>query len=135
MPQLRLCEIMVASGNQRGALRIALQNQAGVRLVWRQRDRRIEQRLVFTTRPGSRPHDADTITFGLASAMRDASSAAAKPPNTTEWIAPNPRAGQHGDRRLRHHRQVDHHPVAARHAECRQRAGELRGARSASGDR
>ena len=37
-------------------------------------------------------------------------------------------AGQHGDRRLRHHRQVDHHPVATRHAERRQRAGELRGA-------
>ena len=29
------------------------------------------------------------MTFGLASAMREASSAAAKPPNTTEWIAPS----------------------------------------------
>ena len=45
--------------------------------------------LYFTTRPGSSPQDADTITFGLASAMREASSAAAKPPNTTEWIAPS----------------------------------------------
>ena len=40
--------------------------------------------LYFTTRPGSSPHEAETITFGLASAMRVASSAAAKPPNTTE---------------------------------------------------
>ena len=44
--------------------------------------------LYFTTRPGSRPQDADTITLGFASAMREASSAAANPPNTTEWIAP-----------------------------------------------
>ncbi len=28
------------------------------------------------------------ITFGFASSMRVASDAAAKPPNTTEWIAP-----------------------------------------------
>ena len=40
-------------------------------------------------RPGSSPQDADTITFGRASAIRLASSAAAKPPNTTEWIAPS----------------------------------------------
>ena len=28
------------------------------------------------------------MTFGLASSMRVASSFGAKPPNTTEWIAP-----------------------------------------------
>ena len=28
------------------------------------------------------------ITFGLASLMRVASSGGAKPPNTTEWMAP-----------------------------------------------
>ena len=28
------------------------------------------------------------MTFGLASSMRVARLAAAKPPNTTEWIAP-----------------------------------------------
>ena len=39
-------------------------------------------------RPGSIPHEADTITFGSASLIRPASSCAAKPPNTTEWIAP-----------------------------------------------
>ncbi len=37
---------------------------------------------------GSRPHEAVSISFGLASSMRVASSLAAKPPNTTEWIAP-----------------------------------------------
>ncbi len=39
-------------------------------------------------RPGSIPHDAETMTFGRASLIRPASSLAAKPPNTTEWIAP-----------------------------------------------
>ncbi len=40
------------------------------------------------TLPGSRPHEADRITLGLASSIRVASSLAANPPNTTEWIAP-----------------------------------------------
>ena len=44
--------------------------------------------LYSTTLPGSRPQDADKTTFGVASSMRVASSLAAKPPNTTEWIAP-----------------------------------------------
>ncbi len=34
------------------------------------------------------PHDADRISFGFASSMRLASSFGAKPPNTTEWMAP-----------------------------------------------
>ena len=37
-------------------------------------------------------------------------------------------AGEHGDRRLRHHRHVDHHPVARADAERGQGAGELRDA-------
>ena len=45
--------------------------------------------LYSTRRPGSIPHDAETITFGFASSIRVASSFAAKPPNTTEWIAPS----------------------------------------------
>ena len=35
------------------------------------------------------PQEEETISFGLASSMRVASSVAAKPPNTTEWIAPS----------------------------------------------
>ncbi len=34
------------------------------------------------------PQEAVTISLGSASLMRLASSWAAKPPNTTEWIAP-----------------------------------------------
>jgi hypothetical protein len=41
------------------------------------------------TRPASMPQEAERISFGLASSIRVASSCAAKPPNTTEWIAPS----------------------------------------------
>ena len=44
--------------------------------------------LYSTTRDGSRPQDAETITLGRASSIRAASSAGANPPNTTEWTAP-----------------------------------------------
>ena len=40
------------------------------------------------TRVPSMPQLADRMTFGWASSMRVASSFAAKPPNTTEWMAP-----------------------------------------------
>ena len=35
------------------------------------------------------PQDAAMIAFGVASSIRTASSFAAKPPKTTEWIAPS----------------------------------------------
>jgi hypothetical protein len=44
--------------------------------------------LYCTTRVGSMPQDAETITFGCASSMRTASSLGAKPPKTTECTAP-----------------------------------------------
>ncbi len=40
------------------------------------------------TRLPSIPQLADTTTRGRASSIRRASSWGAKPPNTTEWIAP-----------------------------------------------
>jgi hypothetical protein len=44
--------------------------------------------LYFTTRLGSMPQDAERMTLGAASSMRAASSCGAKPPKTTEWMAP-----------------------------------------------
>jgi len=37
---------------------------------------------------GSKPQLAVKITFGLASSILPANSLAAKPPKTTEWVAP-----------------------------------------------
>ena len=45
--------------------------------------------LYSTTRLGSIPQLAATTTLGCASSMRAASSVGAKPPKTTEWIAPS----------------------------------------------
>jgi hypothetical protein len=44
--------------------------------------------LYGTTRPAREPASADTISFGRASSIREARLNEAKPPNTTEWIAP-----------------------------------------------
>ena len=51
-------------------------------------ERGVQQRLVGDVRVGSMPHDAESTTLGRASSIRMASSCAANPPNTTEWIAP-----------------------------------------------
>ena len=45
--------------------------------------------LYSTTRLGSMPQLAATMTTGLASSIRAASSAGANPPKTTEWMAPS----------------------------------------------
>ncbi len=66
-----------------------------------------------STLPPRMPASAVTSTFGRASSMRAARLAAAKPPNTTEWIAPMPRAREHREHRLGDHRHVDQHAVAA----------------------
>ena len=40
-------------------------------------------------RVGSMPQLAETTTLGWASSIRAASSPGAKPPKTTEWMAPS----------------------------------------------
>ncbi len=70
------------------------------------------------------PQDPATITLGLASSIRVASSCAAKPPNTTEWMAPIRAQAEHGDGRFRYHRHVDDDPIALGHAERQQGPGE-----------
>ena len=44
--------------------------------------------LYGTMRFTSMPHEAETMTVGRAWLIRAASSCDAKPPNTTEWMAP-----------------------------------------------
>ena len=55
-----------------------------------------------------------TTTFGVGVVDAAGKLAAAKPPNTTEWIAPMRAHGKHRDHGLRNHRHVDDHPVARR---------------------
>jgi hypothetical protein len=58
------------------------------------------------------PASAVTITFGLASSMRVASELEAKPPNTTEWMAPMRAQASMANSGLGDHRHVDQHAVA-----------------------
>ncbi len=83
--------------------------------------------LYSTIRPGSMPQLAVRITFGSASSMRVASSLAAKPPNTTEWIGADAGAGEHGHDRFGDHRHVDQDAIAGDDAEILKDGGERRG--------
>ena len=64
------------------------------------------------------------MTFGRASSIRAASSAAREPAEHHRVHRAEPGAGQHRDDRLRDHRHVDHDPVALADAEPAQRPGE-----------
>ena len=76
--------------------------------------------------PVSSPQEAAITAFGWASSMRLASSGAANPPKTTEWMAPSPGAGQHRHHGLDDHRHVDHDPVALPDAARPERPGQPR---------
>jgi hypothetical protein len=67
---------------------VALQDDAAFGLENSQIDRGVEKRLVVDDPPTSIPHEAVITILGFAWLMRFASSVAAKPPKTTEWIAP-----------------------------------------------
>ena len=67
----------------------ALEDDAALRLVSASSIAASSSGLYAIARPGSIPHEAETTTFGVASSIRVASSCAAKPPKTTEWIAPS----------------------------------------------
>ena len=64
--------------------------------------------------------------LGFACSMRFASSAAAKPPKTTEWIAPMRGARKHRHDRFRNHRHVDDHAVAVLDSLLEQRTRKSR---------
>ena len=105
---------------------VALQDQAGIRLVRRQRDRGVEQGLVFhhAARLQAAGRRDDHLRLGVGDAGGQFGRGEAAEHDGMDRAQPG--AGEHGDRRLRHHRHVDHHAVALGHAERGQRAGELR---------
>ena len=75
-------------------------------------------------RPGSMPQDADTITFGLAVVDAGRELVGGKSAEHHRMDGAEPRAGQHRDHRLRHHRHVDDDAVALGDAEIAQDAGQ-----------
>jgi hypothetical protein len=67
----------------------ALQDDAAGLVLAGDLESAVQERPDSTIREGSIPQDAATISLGRQSSMRDASSLAANPPNTTEWTAPS----------------------------------------------
>ena len=80
--------VAVAAHHELSALHVALKNHTSPGFVPGNSKRFVEEGFVRNYSLHLYTHEAETITFGLASSMRVASSFAAKPPNTTEWTAP-----------------------------------------------
>jgi hypothetical protein len=68
---------------------LALEDHAEFGLVRGLLDRAVQQRLVMHHAPRLDPAGGGDDRLGRASSIRTASSCAANPPKTTEWIAPS----------------------------------------------
>ena len=116
--------IMVAAFDQVGLELRALQDDAGLRLMRGERDRLVEQRLVG--------HDAvdfdaagrrqDQLRLGVVDAGGELLGGEAAEHHRMHRA--EPRAGQHADHRLMHHRHVDDDAVALADAEIGEHGGE-----------
>ena len=91
-----------------------------------ERDREVEQRLVFDDPPGSTPQLADRIDLRLRVVDAGRELLGGEAAEHHRMHGADARAGQHGDDRLRDHRHVDQHPVARRHAEVGEDRAERR---------
>ena len=116
--------VVVAAFDQLGFELRTLQDQTGVGLVGRERDRLVEQRLVGDDAAGldAAARRQDRLRRGVVDAGRE--FVCGKAPEHHGMDGADAGAGQHGDRRLRHHRHVDQHPVALADAEVAQHGGE-----------
>ena len=78
-------------------------------------------------RVGSMPHDAETTTVGPGVVDAGGELVGGEAAEHHRVHGPEPRAGQHRDDGLGHHRHVDDDAVALVDAEPPQHAGEPRG--------
>ena len=119
-----LAPVMIAAGGQRRLALRALEDHAGLRLVLRETDRVIEQRLVGND---ARAFDAaargqDHLRLAVVDAGRKLLGGKAAEHHRMNRA--DARAGEHGEHRLRHHRHVDDDAVALFHAEIAQHGAE-----------
>ena len=118
--------VQVATLDQvRGQLR-PLQDDAVVGLVPRPVEGGVEHRLVRDHLAGLQPAGGgdDHLRSGVVDARGELGRGEAAEHHRVHGSDPG--AGQHGDRRLGHHRQVDHHPITGGHAELTQGSAEPR---------
>jgi hypothetical protein len=116
--------VVVAAGDQRRFRLRTLQDEAGVGLVLRERDRLVEQWLVGDDAAGLEAAACreDHLRLGVVDAGGEfARGEAAEHDRMNRADA---RAGEHADRCLRHHRHVEDDAVAFADAEIAQHGGE-----------
>ena len=120
----RLRPIVIAAGDERGFRLRALQDQAGIGLVLRQRDRLVEQRLVMDDAAGleTAAGGENHLRLGVVDARRQFARGEAAEHHRMNRADAG--AGEHADHRLGHHRHINDHPVALADAEIAQHGGE-----------
>ena len=116
--------VVIAAGDEIAALLRPLQDDAGVGLDAGKFDRLIEQRLVVHEAAGLEPaaRREDQFWFGVLDAGGEFFRR--KTAEHHRMHRADPRAGQHRDHRLRHHRHIEDDAVALADAEILHHRGE-----------
>src|SRR5262249_18844716 len=116
----QLRPVGVGAGTERGLLLRALQDEAGVGLVAGERDRLVEQRLVFDDAADleAAARRQDELRLGVVDAGRELVRGEAAEHDRV--YRADARASEHGDHRFRHHGHIEDEAIARRDAEIAQ---------------
>ena len=117
-------EIIIEPGRHRGLAGRALKNHASAGFVRGERDGGVQHRLVGHDPPGLEPARSrdDHLRRRIGNARRELRCG--EPAEHHGMDRPQPRAGEHGKRRFRHHRHVDDDAVAFGDPQRGERAGD-----------
>jgi len=118
------CPIMIAAGDERSFRLPPLQDEASIRLVLRQCDRFVEQRLVVhdAARLDAAARGQNHFRLGVIDTGREFARGEAAEYHGVDGA--DARAGEHCEHRLRHHRHVENDAIALADAEIAQHGGE-----------
>ncbi len=119
----RLIPVEVATRAQRSAHRVPLQHDAAGRGVVGQLEGPLDQRAVRDDPAGLDAAGRGDQDGGAGVVDAQGQLVGGEAAEHHRVHRADPGAGQHGDHRLRDHRQVHHHPVAGTHAEATQQPG------------
>ncbi len=119
---LRFQKVVVTAGRKLGPRGLALENEAGFRLMRGEADRGVEQRLVFHDPPRFEPARGGDDDAGLGVRDTRGELGRGEPAEHDGVDRTKPGAGEHRNDRLRHHRHVNDDAVARLDAKFRQRA-------------
>ncbi|KTT90245.1 hypothetical protein NS44R_14900, partial [Mammaliicoccus sciuri] len=116
--------IMIAARGELARLLRPLQDDAGIRLGGGEADRFVEQRLVLDNAPGldAAARREDQLRLGVVDAGRELLGREAAEHHAVHRA--DPRAGEHRDHGLRHHRHIEDDAIALGHAEILHDRGE-----------